>query len=377
MTKALCRLVTLLGTVPIAACTRKVAPPEPKPSASLAVLAPSSSAGTEAIASSVSPALTAALQAWQRATNAGDAETLKSVYAEQPSLYGRIVSRAEAVRRKVAFVRDNEGFRQTMSDVKWAPDRDGFVARFRKTTILKTQPERTVDAFVLWRNEKNEWRIADEGDVQTAAKIRATLDTFREKWKVRPFECPPCSDPNYPDEPPEALPPLGPATVKSSVPSPPGAPETIEYARTILDRFASAVDVPLFMRATARSGNGDGRWFYYDLPGPDAGAKTHVIICTLGGHFHDGQLKGEPDPGHAGKPLVTFTTKSTRGKKELYYERTIYAEDGVYNFVNCSYSPEYEAYFTPIVHRMGLSLRAISGGQAERAERTSVPYLGR
>jgi hypothetical protein len=318
--------------------------------------------------------LNAALETWQRATNSGDAEALKSVYAEKLSLYERLVGRAEAVRRKVAFVRDNEGFQQTMGAVKWAPDREDFIARFRKTTKLKAQPERTVDAFVLWRNDKGEWRIIDEGDVQTAAKIQATLDTFRETWKVRQYDCPPCSDPEYPDDPPDALPPLGPATVKSSAPAPPGAPATIEYGRTILGRFASAVDVPLFLRATARSGNGDGRWFYYDLPGPDAGAKQRLLMCTLGGHFHYGPLKGEPDPGHTGKPLVTFTTVSRRSKTEIYYERMIYAEDGVYNFVYCTFTPEYEAYFTPIVHRMGLSMRAISGGQAERVLRPSVPY---
>src|SRR4029077_8192284 len=104
------------------ACARKAepAPPAPKPTASLAAPAASSSADTEATASGVPPALNAALQAWQRATNSGDAEALKSIYAEQLSLYGRIVSRAEAVRRKVAFVRDNEGFRPTMGDGKWA-----------------------------------------------------------------------------------------------------------------------------------------------------------------------------------------------------------------------------------------------------------------
>jgi len=325
----------------------------------------------------VLPPLRAALEAWQRATNAGDAEALKTVYAEKLSLYERIVSRAEAVRRKVAFVRDNEGFRQTIGEVKWAPERDDFIARFRKTTNLKAQPERTVDAFVLWRNENGGWRIIDEGDTQTAAKIRATLDTFRATWKVRKWDCPPCSDPDYPDEPPEALPPLGPSAVKSSAPPPPGAPETIEYGRAVLDRFASAVDVPLFLRATARSGNGDGRWFYYDLPGPDAGAKKQVLNCTLGGHFHYGPLKGEPDPGHSGKPLVTFTTETRRSPTEIYYERTIYAEDGVYNFVYCTFSPAYEAYFTPILHRMGFSMRAISGGQPGRVLRTSVPYAVR
>ena len=71
---------------------------------------------------------------------------------------------------------------------------------------------------------------------------------------------------------------------------------------------------------------------------------------------------------------MTYTTRFERRADEFYYDRLIYAEDGVYNFVYCTFDLDYEAYFYAIVRRMGLSMRAISGGQAERVSRPSQPY---
>jgi hypothetical protein len=154
----------------------------------------------------------------------------------------------------------------------------------------------------------------------------------------------------------------------------------VEYGRAYFPRFASAVDVPLFLTATPQSTNGDGRWFYYDVPGADAGGvplmANQLLECAIGGHFSYGNVPAgaKPDPGHVGDPKVTTTTKLEKRDGVLHYERTIYAADGVMNYVLCTFDPTYEAYFYAIVQRMGRSMRAISGGQVGRVERVSQPY---
>jgi hypothetical protein len=161
---------------------------------------------------------------------------------------------------------------------------------------------------------------------------------------------------------------------------PPGAPAVVEYGRVTFNRFASAVDVPLFLKATPQSTNGDGRWFYYDAPdavAPPDQEPEHLLECAIGGFFsYGGQpANAKPDPGHTGEPKITFATHFERRGSELYYDRYIYGADGVENFVYCTFSPAYEAYFYAIVQRMGRSMRALSGGQVERPPRQSLPYV--
>ena len=71
---------------------------------------------------------------------------------------------------------------------------------------------------------------------------------------------------------------------------------------------------------------------------------------------------------------MKYTEVLERRKDELAYQRYIYAPDKVMNYVLCTFSSQYEGYFLAIVRRMGRSLRAISGGQLNRAERESEPY---
>ncbi|MGC4094511.1 MAG: hypothetical protein QM756_42675 [Polyangiaceae bacterium] len=239
-----------------------------------------------------------------------------------------------------------------------------------------------MDAYLVFRLDDDAWRIVDEGDVQTTRKMRAHADTLRANWKDRVWECPHCKDvPDFEDEPPEAFPPLGPSSVKGSTPIPPGAPETVEYGRSLFPRFASAVDVPLFLKATPQSTNGDGRWFYF-LP-PEAGtppfppgeATKYMFGCAIGGHFWNAiPPNARPDPAHVGEPKVKYTELFEKRQGELVYERYLYSADGVMNYVLCSFDPTYEAYFYAIVKRMGQSMRAVAGGQVDRVERESQPY---
>jgi hypothetical protein len=63
-------------------------------------------------------------------------------------------------------------------------------------------------------------------------------------------------------------------------------------------RFASAVDVPLFLKATAQSTNGDGRWFYHDLPKADGAATSaeakHLLECAIGGQVNRVERESVP-----------------------------------------------------------------------------------
>lgn len=326
------------------------------------------------------PALELAFETWNRATNAADGTELAKLYAPNLSLYGRIVSRADAVKRKRQYVEQHAGFAQSVAGPVWEARGDDRVVRFRKVTTLGDKPPSTVDAYLVWRNIEGGFRIIDEGDVQSARKLEAKLEAQRANWTERTYDCPGCSDPEFGDDPPTARAPLGPDVVKATGAIPPGAPQVIEYGRATFNRFASAVDVPLFLKATPQSTNGDGRWFYYDAPDAVArpGQETeHLLECSIGGFFsYGGQpANAKPDPGHAGEPKITFATHFERRGSELYFDRYIYGADGVENFVYCTFSPVYEAYFYAIVQRMGRSMRALSGGQAERPLRQSLPYV--
>jgi hypothetical protein len=366
--------------------------PRRAPAARASVSASASGASASAVPDSSAPPATpldvraAELQAafadWNRATNSANPASLEQLYAPHLSLYGRIVSRAEAVKRKLKYVAEHPGFEQAVSDAKWETQGEARVVRFRKTSKSGQGAPGIVDAYLLWRELDGHFRIQDEGDVPTARKLEAKLDALRANWSPKPYACPGCSDPELGDDPPIAGAPLGPDVVKASGTVPPGAPEQIGYGRVIFPRFASAVDVPLFLVATPQSTNGDGRWFYYDAP--DAAAKAapgqepeHLLYCAIGGFFSYGPppANAKPDPGHVGEPKITFTTRFEKRDHELYYERYIYGADGVMNDIYCTFSPAYEAYFYAILDRMGRSMRALGGGQAERVPRVSQPYV--
>lgn len=160
----------------------------------------------------------------------------------------------------------------------------------------------------------------------------------------------------------------------SSAKRPAAAPQRIEYGRLLLDRFASAADVPFFLEVTETSHNGDGRWVRYAITEPD-GTERELFRCALGGHYHDESPQpGKPDPGHRGDPLITSTEEVTRSERGAHYQKTIY-DVHVYNFVSCEAERDYADYFLTIAQRMGRSLRAIGGGwSADRPARISEPY---
>ena len=348
---------------------------------------PSASASTSASAFSLAkppapnapPELATELERWNAATNAADRQGLEAVYATSLTLYGRVVTRAVAIRRKLEYVAKHPKFSQTLATVSWSEWDGQRVARFRKTSRSEGAAESSVDAFLVFKELEGAWRIVDEGDVQSARKQSVDLDTLRKNWKPFSWPCPKCSDPELGDDPPVAGPPLGPDRVEAKKPLPPGAPAFVEYGRADFPRFASAVDVPLFLTATPQSTNGDGRWFYYDAPSAPSAPSSepkHLLECAIGGHFWPEALPAgaKPDPGHVGDPKVSYTTLFEKRDGALYYERMIYAADGVYNYVTCSFDPAYEAFFHPIVERMGRSIRALGGGQPDRVDRVSQPY---
>jgi hypothetical protein len=326
--------------------------------------------------------LKSAIERWNVATNTADSRGLTAAYAKQLSLYERLVTREEAVTRKLDYVAKHPGFSQRVEQPSWTESGERRIVRFRKTSSSQGEVASTVDAYLAFEQSDGAWVIVDEGDVQTTRKLSAGADTRRKDWKDRAWECPKCGDPESGEGPPSAGPPLGPDRAKAPQPVPPGAPETVEYGRAYFPRFASAVDVPLFLKATPESSNGDGRWFYYDAADAERGAasgpgeRKHLLYCTIGGHFSQGNVPAhaKPDSGHAGEPSVRYTTRFEKRKDELYYERFIYAADGVMNYVYCTFDPTFEAYFHAIVERMGRSMRAIAGGQTGRVERESRPY---
>jgi hypothetical protein len=309
---------------------------------------------------------------WNEATNRADAAALRALYAPSLSLYGRFVSREQASQLKAQAARAQAGFSQTVRNLAHAPRPNGDRAVvFEKTTHVPSG-DRTVQAYLLWRRVDGEWRIIDEGDRETDRVLGERRDAFARQWRERVYQCPDCAAEG--DEPPTAYPPLGPFRVPSAVPRPPGAPSSLEYGRLHLVRFASAVDVPLFLIASPRSSNGDGRWVTYDAPPEPDGTRRNLLNCALGGFWFDGPPPGGADPGHRSYPEITFTEETRRDAEGVQYEKVIYSPERIQNFVRCTLDPEYQDYFLPIVQRMGRSLRAIAGGPYARPERASAAY---
>lgn len=333
----------------------------------LSQVAPPSSAAP------VEPELTQLLERWNSATNAADGAVLAALYAPHLSLYGRIESNTQAAAKKVAARRKDPSFEQTLSAVEWAERANGDrEAQFDKRSHTSAS-DRSVRAYLLVRRIGGALRIVDEGDQQTDRVLAAKRDTIANNWGERFFKCAECEQP---DERPQAFPPLGPSPVTSSVPIPPGAPATIEYARLMLPRFASAVDLPTFVNVTQESGNGDGRWFNFAAPGTaDGGAGALLLDCAAGGFWYDDQPQpGKPEPGHASHPEITATEKTFRKSDGLHYEKYIYSPERIENYVLCTIDPQYEAYFLAIAQRAGRSLRALSGGMYDRPDRDSDPF---
>lgn len=372
------------AVVPAACKKEEPSPPPPAPSSASQPSAVSTAPATEKKAaadpeqrgSPAPEALRKSFERWDAATRAADGAALRSLYAPRLSLYGRIVTKDDAVRRKVDYVGEHPGFSQTIEDATWTERKTGghaeWTVSFEKTSRAQGAPATTVDAFLLWRSTPEGFVIVDEGDVVTARTLAVKKDTERENWGERVFECPSCTWSGSDGVP--AFAPLGPRWVTSSAQRPPGAPQRIEYGRLLLDRFASAVDVPFFLEVTETSHNGDGRWVRYAVVEQD-GTERELFHCALGGHYHyESSQPGKPDPGHRGEPLITSTEEVTRTERGVHYEKTIY-DARVYNFVSCDAQRDYADYFLTIAHRMGRSLRAIGGGWgADRPARVSEPY---
>jgi len=367
-----------LAVVTTVAC-RKELPPPPQ-----AVRAASSAASARTVASVVASAPAPVGQAplnefellverWNRATSDGNEQLLSELYAKHVGLYGRTLSRERAVARKIEAWRKSPGFSQKIAKLSWTErvnlDRE---ASFEKTSGAAGHV-RTVRAYLLIRRDGDAWRIVDEGDVQSRRAVNAP-DSGPPAGQPR-FRCE-CraefsDDPDQPEEAPSAEPPLGAAEELSKVEPAPGAPRVIAYASLYAARFSTSIDIPLFVTVTSQSTNGDGRWFFYELP-TDAGAKRKVLDCAHGGFWYDGPAPGKPDPAYLDHPEMKSTETVKRDAEGVHYEKLLYAPDGIESHLSCTISPEYEAYFLPIVRRAGSSLRALPGGWYER-----TPFLAR
>lgn len=315
------------------------------------------------------------LTRWNEATNTGDSPALEAVYAERLALYERLVSRGEAIRHKQEYLRQHAGFRQTVREPVWSQSGDSFTVTFTKASETPGAAPKQVEGFLTLRKVGGVYRIVEEGDRTTRARLAAKLDTLRSNWKEQYFSCPECKKNPEMDLSPLAGAPLGPDVVRANAPPPPGAPSDVRYARLVVDRFPMGVDVPLFLQATEPSGNGDGLWVYYSKPGASE-AEPDLIHCAVGGFYDDlGGSDLPADPGHQGEPKVTV--RESFGKDErgdITFGRVLHGGDGFLNHLACTFSKEYEAYFTPIVLRMGRSMRVASGGWYQRLGRPALPY---
>jgi len=344
---------------------------KPHPAAPSAVTSSISAAAPSASAAEVDAELVSVLQRWNEATNAGDATALAQLYAPRLSLYGRVETKARAIAAKVSARKKEPSFEQTISAVHWDQRADGSRQALFDKRSRTDKGEQTVHAYLLLRRTDGKFRIVDEGDRETNAALKAKADTLSRNWGERFFNCPECTTEE--DNRPQAFAPLGPSPVVPGVLVPPGAPAVVDYARLMLVRFASAVDIPTFVNVTPESGNGDGRWFNFAEQN-DAGTKSKLLLdCAAGGFWYDGPQPGTPDPNQSSNPELTFTEKTFRDSEGLHYERTIYAPEHIENFVLCTLDPRYEGYLMAIAQRAGRSMRPIGGGMYDRPAHESAP----
>jgi hypothetical protein len=371
--------IAIAGVLPIAALAtacRKEAPRTKETAlasaSTAATLRPPSASAEPAVpttpAQKEPAAVKQVVERWNRATNEGDGKVLAELYAEKIGLYGRMLTREQAVTRKLEALRKSPGFSQTMGEPTFTerPNADQE-ASFVKTSGGAGRVGK-VRAYLLLRFDGKAWQIVDEGD---AASRRTSHVIGQDRFFHCECQLDFAANPDEPEPPPLALPPLGPAKVTSKAEPPPGAPRVIEYASLSEERFAMSNDVPLFVTVTNLSTNGDGRWYFFDLPG-GAGAKRRVLDCSHGGFWYHGSPRGTPDPGYPKSSKMKSTEALERDERGVHYQKTLYAPDGIESHVDCRIDPEYEAYFMPIVRRAGSTLRADVGGQYDR-----VPLEGR
>ena len=324
------------------------------------------------VAQPLEPDIEALLVRWNAATNTADAPTLEKLYAPNLSLYGRIVTGAEGVRLKVNARKQAKLFQQSTEDAVAKSRNNGDILISIKKNTHHLSGVLSVPAYLLVRRASGELRIVDEGDRVTDHSLAVKRDTLRANWGERFFQCPDCVADG--DDIPNAFPPLGPSPLTPGASVPPGAPSSVEFGRLMLPRFASAVDVPLFLTVTPQSTNGDGRWEYFAAPTASGTDIKKLFECTTGGFWIYDRPESAPDPGHVSYPEITFVEKVTRDAEGVHYEKRVFSPERIENFVRCDISADYEAYFIALAKRMGRSLRVTSGGMYNRPERASDPY---
>ena len=166
------------GTVADAASSARAAAPPSSSAPPAASAAPGESA-IEARARRVT-------EAWSRALDAHDEAALAKVYAARVELYGKEMSREEAIRAKRAAFGKTPTFTQSIHDLRVTPSslEEGWVARFTKTSGAQGKTA-SVSALVALRSEGGSLRIWRESDAPTEAKRGGDLEECKKDADCR------------------------------------------------------------------------------------------------------------------------------------------------------------------------------------------------
>ena len=149
------------------------APPSARPVASPAATSSTASPSPSALPaeSGVEARARRVTEAWSRAMDTRDAAALEKIYAARVELYGKEMSREEAIRAKRAAFAKTPTFTQSIADVRVMPSSldEGWVARFSKTSGAQGKTA-SVSALVALRSEGGSLRVFRESDAPTEAK---------------------------------------------------------------------------------------------------------------------------------------------------------------------------------------------------------------
>lgn len=105
-----------------------------------------------------------AVMDWNAAMNDKFIKGLERMYADEIELYGRRLTRPEAIAIKIEFLRQNPDYTQFLSDIEiddFTPE--AVRARFRKQTIIKSNTKLFYSYLIMERGKRG-WEIIAEGD---------------------------------------------------------------------------------------------------------------------------------------------------------------------------------------------------------------------
>jgi hypothetical protein len=129
-----------------------------------------------------------AVMDWNAAMNDKFVKGLERMYADEIELYGRRLTRTEAIAIKIEFFRQNPDYTQFLSDIEiddFTPE--AVRAKFRKQTVIKNNTKLFYSYLIMERGKRG-WEIIAEGDSASTNVVTSKEYTEIKKKEIKTCE---------------------------------------------------------------------------------------------------------------------------------------------------------------------------------------------